>query len=93
MLAKGSLNNVFQDSFNTISSLQLTHDRSYISQLWNSLIGGFATCNFGPCDVKMDVISSTLLKSLHILNGASDLHCTVVPKIFLPVINLYFEAY
>ena len=31
-LAKGSLNNIFQDSFNKISSQQLTHDRSYMSQ-------------------------------------------------------------
>ena len=30
-LAKGSLNNIFQDSFNIILSQQLTHDRSYIS--------------------------------------------------------------
>ena len=30
MLAKGSLNNIFQDSFNKILSQQLTHDRSYI---------------------------------------------------------------
>ena len=27
-LAKGSLNNIFQDSFNKILSQQLTHDRS-----------------------------------------------------------------
>ena len=32
-LAKGSLKNIFQDSFNIISSQQLTHDRSYISRL------------------------------------------------------------
>ena len=31
-LAKGLLNNIFQDSFNIILSQQLTHDRSYISQ-------------------------------------------------------------
>ena len=30
-LAKGSLNNIFQDSFNKILSQQITHDRSYIS--------------------------------------------------------------
>ena len=30
-LAKGSLNNIFQDSFNIILSQLLTHDRSYIS--------------------------------------------------------------
>ena len=30
-LAKGSLNNIFQDSFNKFLSQQLTHDRSYIS--------------------------------------------------------------
>ena len=30
-LAKGSLNSIFQDSFNKISSQQLTHDSSYIS--------------------------------------------------------------
>ena len=30
-LAKGSLNNFFQDLFNKILSQQLTHDRSYIS--------------------------------------------------------------
>ena len=30
-LAKGSLNNIFQDSFNIILSQQLTHDRSYVS--------------------------------------------------------------
>ena len=30
-LAKGSLNNISQDSFNKILSQQLTHDRSYIS--------------------------------------------------------------
>ena len=29
-LAKGSFNNIFQDSFNKILSQQLTHDRSYI---------------------------------------------------------------
>ena len=29
-LAKGSLNNIFQDSFNRILSQQLTHDKSYI---------------------------------------------------------------
>ena len=29
-LAKGSLNNTFQDSFDKILSQQLTHDRSYI---------------------------------------------------------------
>ena len=29
-LAKGSLNNIFQDSFDKILSLQLTQDRSYI---------------------------------------------------------------
>ena len=32
-LAKGSLNNIFQDSFNKILSQQLTHDRSYISSI------------------------------------------------------------
>ena len=32
--AKGSLNNIFQDSFNIILSQQLTHDRSYISINW-----------------------------------------------------------
>ena len=31
-LAKGSLNNIFQDSFNIILSQQFTHDRSYMSQ-------------------------------------------------------------
>ena len=31
-LAKCSLNNIFQDSFNIILSQQLTHDRFYISQ-------------------------------------------------------------
>ena len=31
MLAKGSLNNIFQNLFNKILSQQLTHDRSYIS--------------------------------------------------------------
>ena len=31
-LAKGSLNNIFQNSFNKILSQQLTHDRPYISQ-------------------------------------------------------------
>ena len=31
-LSKGSVNNIFQDSFNKILSQQLTHDRSYISQ-------------------------------------------------------------
>ena len=31
-LAKGLLNNIFQDSFNKILSQQLTHNRSYISQ-------------------------------------------------------------
>ena len=30
-LAKGSLNNIYQDSFNKILSQQLTHDRSYMS--------------------------------------------------------------
>ena len=30
LIAKGSLNNIFQDSFNKILSQQLTHDRSYI---------------------------------------------------------------
>ena len=30
-LAKGSVNNIFQDSFHKILSQQLTHDRSYIS--------------------------------------------------------------
>ena len=30
-LAKSSLNNTFQDSFNKILSQQLTHDRSYMS--------------------------------------------------------------
>ena len=30
-LAKGSFNNIFQDSFNKTLSEQLTHDRSYIS--------------------------------------------------------------
>ena len=30
-LAKGSPNNIFQDSFNIVLSQQLTHDRSYIS--------------------------------------------------------------
>ena len=30
-LAKGSLNNIFQDSFNKTLSQQLTHDRSYVS--------------------------------------------------------------
>ena len=29
-IAKGSLNIIFQDSFNTILSQQLTHDRFYI---------------------------------------------------------------
>ena len=29
VLAKGSHNNIFQDSFNEILSQQLTHDRSY----------------------------------------------------------------
>ena len=29
-LAKGSLNNIFQDSFNKILCQQLTHDGSYI---------------------------------------------------------------
>ena len=29
---KGSLNNIFQDSFNIILSQQFTHDRFYISQ-------------------------------------------------------------
>ena len=29
-LAKGSLNNIFQDSFNKILSQQLTYDRSYV---------------------------------------------------------------
>ena len=32
-LAKGSLNNILQDSFNEISSQQLTHEKSYISKL------------------------------------------------------------
>ena len=32
MLAKGSLN-IFQDSFNTILSQQLTHDRVYVTVL------------------------------------------------------------
>ena len=31
MLAKGSLNNIFQDSFDKILSQQLTHDKLYIS--------------------------------------------------------------
>ena len=35
-LAKGSLNNFFQDSFNEILSQQLTHDRSYMSQGFQS---------------------------------------------------------
>ena len=30
-LAKGSFNNIFQDSLNKILSQQLTHDRSYLS--------------------------------------------------------------
>ena len=30
-LAKGSLNNIFQDSFNKILSQQLTHEKSYVS--------------------------------------------------------------
>ena len=30
-LAKGSLNNIFQDSFNKILSHQLTHDRSFMN--------------------------------------------------------------
>ena len=30
-LAKGSLNNIFQDSFNKILFQQLSHERSYIS--------------------------------------------------------------
>ena len=30
-LIHGLLNNIFQDSFNTILSQQLTHDRSYIT--------------------------------------------------------------
>ena len=34
-LAKGSLNNIFQDSFNIILSQQLTHDRSYISETYS----------------------------------------------------------
>ena len=29
-LAKGSLNNIFQDSFNKIKSQQLTHDRAFM---------------------------------------------------------------
>ena len=34
-LAKGSLNNIFQDPFNKNLSQQLTHDRSYISLTLN----------------------------------------------------------
>ena len=34
-LAKGSLNNIFQDSFNIIVSQQLTHDISYISETYS----------------------------------------------------------
>ena len=33
ILAKGSLNNIFQDSFNKILFQQFTHDRSYISHM------------------------------------------------------------
>ena len=32
-LAKGSLNNIFQGTFNNILSQQLTHDKSYIYHL------------------------------------------------------------
>ena len=42
-LAKGSLDNIFQDSFSKILSQQITHDRSYISDDsvgWLSTLGG-----------------------------------------------------
>ena len=31
----GSLNNIFQDSLNKILSQQITHDRSYMSYVFN----------------------------------------------------------
>ena len=34
---KGSLNNIFQDSFNKILSQQLTHDRSYMSAIASNM--------------------------------------------------------
>ena len=37
-LAKGSLNNIFQDSFNMILSQQFTHDRSYMRQAYHSYL-------------------------------------------------------
>ena len=42
-LAKGSLNNIFQDSSNIILSQQLTHDRSYISVIYIAI---FTSCLF-----------------------------------------------
>ena len=38
MLAKGTLNNIFQDTFNKSLSQQLTHDRCYMSQFGSCYI-------------------------------------------------------
>ena len=44
-LAKGMLNNIFQDSFNKMLSQQLTHDRSYI---WHNFLANILTLNPFP---------------------------------------------
>ena len=62
-LAKGSLNNIFQDSFNEILSQQLTHDRFYMSveMRWNLLFrfSTFYFCSiiiFSKMDTKRELI-------------------------------------
>ena len=45
-LDKGSLNNIFQDSFNKILSQQLTHDRSYISPMFIGEVSALITRRF-----------------------------------------------
>ena len=42
-LAKGALNNIFQDSFNKNSSQQLTHDRPYVAHILVQWQMGLAT--------------------------------------------------
>ena len=61
-LAKGSLNNNFQDSFNKFLSQQLTHDKPYMS----------ITKAYGQMKSIMVLIFSLLIRPVNTLPNNSD---------------------
>ena len=73
-LARGSLNNIFKDSFHEILSEQLTHDRSYISQI------EMVSYQFGLANqialISKFIISLTILEGISV-SGTGDVACLV----------------